>query len=185
MVTHSVYFQHRKNSKVSMLIKARRLLLMKNCHAKGRELTPRTYSQLQWVDRRSQKISTVCSMLLWQNRSTFCRFTGSAALRHCARLVVSKKFVEEKIFAGTNFCELVFDCENHENFCLTIISWYTVTVVEVCGTWCIKTNTRTLFSVDCFLLMLEVINYYICLLWSCFLRNFSIDMMPQDPSILQ
>ena len=38
MVTHSVYFQHRNDSKIFMLIKARRLLLVKNCHAKGREL---------------------------------------------------------------------------------------------------------------------------------------------------
>ena len=38
-------------------------------------------------------------MLLQQNRSFFCWFTGSAA---CARLV-SKKFLEEKSFMGTNF----------------------------------------------------------------------------------
>ena len=59
MVTHSVYFKHRNDSKISTLIKARRLLLAKNCHAKGRELTPRIYSQLRRVDRRSQKISRV------------------------------------------------------------------------------------------------------------------------------
>ena len=54
----------------------------------------------------------------------FCRFTGSAAqLEHtaaCARRhgpqFVSKKFLEEEIFAGTNFRELVFDRENRENF---------------------------------------------------------------------
>ena len=46
----------------------------------------------------------------------FCRFTGSAAqLEHtaCARRhgpqLVSKKFLEEEIFAGTNFRELAFD----------------------------------------------------------------------------
>ena len=38
-------------------------------------------------------------MLLQQNRSFFCWFTGSAA---CARLI-SKKFLEEKSFMGTNF----------------------------------------------------------------------------------
>ena len=40
---------------------------MKNCHAKGRELTLRIYSQLRWWQasyRRSQKISAVCSMVL-------------------------------------------------------------------------------------------------------------------------
>ena len=52
-----------------------------------------------------------------------CRFTGSAAqLEHsvCARRhgpqLVSKKFLEEEIFAGTNFRELAFDRENRENF---------------------------------------------------------------------
>ena len=42
--------------------------------------------------------------------------------------VISKKFLEEEIFAGTNFRELAFDCENRENFCLAKISRYTVTV---------------------------------------------------------
>ena len=48
----------------------------------------------------------------------FCRFTGSAAQTHCARRpqLVSKKFLEEEIFAGTNFRELAFDRENRENF---------------------------------------------------------------------
>ena len=61
-------------------------------------------------------------------RQIFCRFTGSAAQTHCARRpqLVSKKFMEEEIFAGTNFRELAFDRENHENFCLTKISRYTV-----------------------------------------------------------
>ena len=44
-------------------------------------------------------------MLLWQNRSTFYRFTGFGAQRHCARLVVSKKFLEEKFF--TSWCLIV------------------------------------------------------------------------------
>ena len=63
----------------------------------------------------------------------FCRFTESAAqLEHtaCARRhgpqLVSKKFLEEDIFAGTNFRELAFDRENRENFCLAKISRYTV-----------------------------------------------------------
>ena len=63
----------------------------------------------------------------------FCRFTGSAAqLEHtaCARRhgpqLVSKKFLEEEIFAGTNFRELAFDRENREIFCLAKISRYTV-----------------------------------------------------------
>ena len=61
-------------------------------------------------------------------REFFCRFTGSAALTHCARRpqLVSKKFLEEEIFAGTNFRELAFDRENRENFCLAKISRYTV-----------------------------------------------------------
>ena len=48
----------------------------------------------------------------------FCRFTGSAAQAHCPRRpqLVSKKFLEEEIFAGTNFRELAFDRENRENF---------------------------------------------------------------------
>ena len=45
MVTYSVHFQRRNNSKISTLIKACRLLSVKNCHAKGRELTPRMCSQ--------------------------------------------------------------------------------------------------------------------------------------------
>ena len=66
----------------------------------------------------------------------FCRFTGSAAqLEHtaCARRhgpqLVSKKFLEEEIFAGTNFRELAFDRENRENFCLAKISRYTVPIL--------------------------------------------------------
>ena len=41
---HSVHFQRQNDSKISMLIKACRSLSVKNCHAKGRELTPRMYS---------------------------------------------------------------------------------------------------------------------------------------------
>jgi len=161
MVTHSVYFQHWNDSKISTLIKARRLLLAKNCHAKGRELTPRIYSQLRRVDRRLQKISRmemVIHSMYSQHRndskiSTLIKarqllliywICGSKAL--C--LTCQQEICEKNFFARTNFCELVFDRENHENFCLTKISRYTVTVVAVCGTWCIKTNTRTLFPVD-------------------------------------
>ena len=63
----------------------------------------------------------------------FCRFTGSAAQTHCAwrPQLVSKKFLEEEIFAGTNFRELAFDRENRENFCLAKISRYTVPVSEL------------------------------------------------------
>ena len=64
-------------------------------------------------------------------REFFCRFTGPAALPHCARhpQFVSKKFLEEEIFAGTNFCELAFDRENRkkflprENFPLYTVCW--------------------------------------------------------------
>ena len=80
MVTHSVHFQHQNDSKISMLIKACRSLSVKNCHAKGREVTPRMYSQLRQVDHRSWKISTVCSMLRRQNRSTFWWICDSKAL---------------------------------------------------------------------------------------------------------
>ena len=61
------------------------------------------------------------SMVLGQ---FFCRFIVSAAQTHCARhpQLVSKKFLEEEIFAGTNFR----DHENRENFCLVKISRYTV-----------------------------------------------------------
>ena len=45
MVTHSVHFQCRNDSKISTLIKACWLLSVKNCHAKGRELTLRMYLQ--------------------------------------------------------------------------------------------------------------------------------------------
>ena len=47
---------------------------------------------------------------------------------HCGRRLqlVSKKFLEEEIFTGTNFRELTFDRENHGNFCLAKISRYTV-----------------------------------------------------------
>ena len=67
----------------------------------------------------------LCSMVL---RQIFCRFTGSVAQTYCARCpqLVSKKFLEEEIFAGTNFRELAFDRENRENFCLAKISRYTV-----------------------------------------------------------
>ena len=47
--------------------------------------------------------------------------------------LVSKKILEEEIFAGTNFCELAFNRENRENFCLTKISRYTVVQLEVIG----------------------------------------------------
>ena len=72
MVAHGMYFQHQNDGKVFTLIKAYRSLWAKHCHGKGRELTPRIYLQLRQVDHRSRKISAVCSMLLRQNRSTFC-----------------------------------------------------------------------------------------------------------------
>ena len=37
-------------------------------------------------------------------------------LARLPQLVISKKFLEENFFMGRNFCKLVFDCENHENF---------------------------------------------------------------------
>ena len=88
---------------------------------------------------RWRKISAVCSMHSMRGTiypcsmalgQIFCRFTGSAAQTHCARRpqLVSKKFLEEEIFAGTNFRELAFDRENRENFCLAKISHYTVFV---------------------------------------------------------
>ena len=103
MVTHGVY--RRNDSKISTLIKACRSLSAKNCHAKGRELTPRIYSQLRRVDRRSRKISAVCSMLLRQNRSTFRRFTGARLEGTVldslsARNLWREKFSREQIFAS-------------------------------------------------------------------------------------
>ena len=61
----------------------------------------------------------------------FCRFTGSAAQTHCAwhPQLVSNKFLEKEIFAGTNFRELAFDRKNRKNFCLAKISRHTVPVV--------------------------------------------------------
>ena len=41
---HSVHFQRQNDSKISTLIKACWSLSVKNCHAKGKELTPRMYS---------------------------------------------------------------------------------------------------------------------------------------------
>ena len=82
---------------------------------------------------RSRKISAVCSMLLRQNRSTFHRYTGSVARRHCVRFIVSKKFVEEKIFTATNFRELVIDRENRKDFCLAKLSHYTVYQKRIIG----------------------------------------------------
>ena len=101
-VVHIVCFQRQNDSKISTLIKVCQLLLPKRCHAKGRELTLRIYSQLRRVDHRSRKISTVCSMLLRQNTSNFCRFTGSASQRHCAQLV-SKKCLEENFSREQTF----------------------------------------------------------------------------------
>ena len=40
----SMHFQRQNDSKISMLIKACWSLSVKNCHAKGKELTPRMYS---------------------------------------------------------------------------------------------------------------------------------------------
>ena len=41
--SHSVHFQHQNDSKISTLIKVCWSLSVKNCHAKGKELTPRMY----------------------------------------------------------------------------------------------------------------------------------------------
>ena len=43
----------------------------------------------------------------------FYQFTGSAAQTHCGW---RPQLVSKKIFGGKNFCELVFDRENCENF---------------------------------------------------------------------
>ena len=76
----------------------------------------------------------------------FCRFTGSAAQTHCARRpqLVSKKFLEKEIFAGTNFRELAFDRENRENVCLAKISRYTVSDTEKLITTCHAFSTSHL-----------------------------------------
>ena len=57
------------------------------------------------------------------------------SLKHTLLAVqlVSKKILEEEIFAGTNFCELAFNRENRENFCHMKISRYTVVQLEVIG----------------------------------------------------
>ena len=122
MATHGAY--RRSDSKISTLIKACRSLSAKNCHAKGRELTPRIYLQLRWVDLWSRKISAVCSMLLRQNRSTFRRFTGLRLEGTVLHSLSARKLWRENFFAGTNFRELVFDRENREYFRLAKISRY-------------------------------------------------------------
>ena len=71
-----------------------------------RELKPRIYSQLRRVDRRSWKLSAVCSMVLQPVDLL------DLGLKGTALDLSAKKFVEAKIFAGTNFCELVFDHKN-------------------------------------------------------------------------
>ena len=86
----------------------------------------------------------------------FCQFTGSAAQKFLGFLV-SKKFLEEKIFAGTNFCELAFDHENCENFCLVKISRYTVVYVAVLG------RSQTLFH------CVFRTRYHV---WSAVMQNF-------------
>ena len=43
MVTHSMHFQRQNDSKISTLIKGCWSLSVKNCHAKGMELTPMMY----------------------------------------------------------------------------------------------------------------------------------------------
>ena len=137
-------FQRQNNIKTLARLSKRvgRCMSAKNCHAKGRELTPRIYSQLRWWQgyRRLRKISAVCSMHGWYStqgtilsmlngsRTIFLSIYWSAAQTHCARCpqLVSKKFLEKEIFVGTNFRELAFDRENRENFCLAKISRYTV-----------------------------------------------------------
>ena len=50
------------------------------------------------------------------------RFNGNTL----SFLNLSAKFLEEEIFVGRNFHDLVFDRKNYENFCLAKISRYTV-----------------------------------------------------------
>ena len=86
---------------------------MKKCLAKGRELSPRIYSQLRWwlwviVGREKfpqfarcivcEVLYYPCSMVLGQ---FFCRFTGSVAQTHCARQASSAH--QWEIFGGRNF----------------------------------------------------------------------------------
>ena len=47
--SHSVHFQRQNDSKISTLIKACWSLSVKNCHAKGKELTLRMYSCSEWI----------------------------------------------------------------------------------------------------------------------------------------
>ena len=71
--------------------------------------------------------------------------------------LISKKFLEEKIFAGTNFHELAFDRKNCENFCLAKISRYTVVYVAVLG------RSQTLFH------CVFRTRYHV---WSAVMQNF-------------
>ena len=69
-----------------------------------------------------------CSMVLRQDLQLKYTLLGLLSLASSAQLpqLVSNKFFEEEIFAGTNFRELAFDRENHENIYLVKISRYTV-----------------------------------------------------------
>ena len=53
---------------------------------------------------------------------------GSKTLYLVSSTHQQEKILEEEIFTGTNFRELVFDRKSCENFCLAKISCYTVYV---------------------------------------------------------
>ena len=96
----------------------------KNCHAKGRKLTLRICSQLRQVDHMSLKFPQF-SRCFYNKIDQF-----SVDLLHLWLEVplldlLTRNFWREK-FHGNNFCELVLDRENRENFCLAKIFCYTV-----------------------------------------------------------
>ena len=63
--------------------------------------------------------------------------TGCAARKNCARLVVSKKFLEAEIFTETNFRELVFDRAK--------IAKISRCTVWDCNTWCTPSQSFFFF----------------------------------------
>ena len=99
--------------------------------------TPKIHSQLQcdqrWVDHSvgrfpEKKILQFAQCFYDKVGSILCLWIRRSTAMRLAFSTCQAKIFGEEVFAGTNFCDLAFDHENHENFCFAKISRYTVLV---------------------------------------------------------
>ena len=108
MVTLSVYFKRQNDSKTLPHLSKHvgHCMSAKNCHAKRRKPTQgsvRSCSDDRRVDHRLQKISAVCSMLLWQIGQFSVNLLDLQLEESVLDSLYRRNFWRNKFFTGNKF----------------------------------------------------------------------------------